>query len=133
VILLDTHAVIWWQAGGQRLSARATREIAKADALLVSPISCWEIAMLAEKARVAFDRPVYTWVRDLFEQERIEIAPLSPQAAVGAAMLPRSGFRGDPADAFLYASARELVVPLVTKDTNIRAYARTAKDVRTIW
>ena len=133
MILLDTHVLLWWQSGGERLSVRAAREIARADAVLVSPISCWEITMLIEKERVVLDRPPYTWVRDLLEQERIELASLSAQAAVGAALLPGAGFGGDPADAFLYASARELVVPLVTKDANIRSFARATKDVRTIW
>lgn len=133
MILLDTHALLWWQAGGRRLSQRASREIARAEAVLVSPISCWEITMLAEKRRIALDRPIYTWVRDLFGQEHIELASLSPQAAVGAGLLPSAGFRGDPADALLYATARELVVPLVTKDTNMRSFARATKDVRTIW
>lgn len=133
MILLDTHALLWWQAGGRRLSQRAAREIARADAVLVSPISCWEVATLLVKGRIALDRDVYVWIRDLFAQERLDVASLSPQAAVGAALLSQEGFPGDPADRFLYATARELVVPLVTKDSAIRQYARTAKDVRTIW
>lgn len=133
MILLDTHVLLWWQAGGRRLSQRATREIAKADTIFISPISCWEVAALLIKGRIALDRDVYVWIRDLFAQERLEPAALSPQAAVGAALLSQAGFPGDPADRFLYATARELVVPLVTKDAAIRQYARTTKDVRTIW
>lgn len=133
MILLDTHVLLWWQAGGRRLSQRAAREITKADTILISPISCWEVATLLVKGRIALDRDVYAWIRDLLAQERLEPAPLSPQAAVGAALLGQAGFPGDPADRFLYATARELVVPLVTKDSAIRQYARTTKDVRTIW
>src|SRR5207245_10663290 len=92
VILLDTHVILWWHAGGERLSARATREIARADTLLVSPISCWEITMLLAKDHVALDRDVYAWVADLFGNENIDLAPLSPQAAVGAGMLAQAGF-----------------------------------------
>lgn len=133
MVLLDTHVVLWWQAGGSRLSQRAAREIAKADVLFVSPISCWEITALLVKDHIALDRDVYVWIRDLLAQERVELAPLSPQAAVGAGLLGREGFHGDPADRFLYATARELVVPLVTKDMAIRQYAKVAKDVRAIW
>lgn len=133
MILLDTHVVLWWQAGGARLSARAAREIAKAEVLLVSPITCWEIATLAAKKRIALDREVHTWVRDLLADERVLAAPLTPQAATGAGLLQDSGFHGDPADRFLYATAREQLVPLVTKDDKIRSFARASGDLRTIW
>lgn len=43
MILLVTHVLLWWQAGGERLSKRASRELAKAEIALVSPISCWEV------------------------------------------------------------------------------------------
>lgn len=133
MILLDTHVLLWWQAGGERLSARAAREIARAEAVLVSPISCWELTMLVAKERIALDRDIHAWVGDLFGDDHILPAELSPQAAVAAGLLASAGFPGDPADRFLYATARDLLVPFVTKDTAIRAYARTTGDVRTIW
>lgn len=133
MILLDTHVLLWWQAGGERLSARAAREIARADAVLVSPISFWEVTMLLAKGRIALDRDIHSWVGDLFRGEQIRPAELSPQAAVAAGLLASARFPGDPADRFLYATARDLLVALVTKDTGLREYARTAGDVRTIW
>ncbi|MGI9120313.1 MAG: type II toxin-antitoxin system VapC family toxin [Acidimicrobiales bacterium] len=133
MILLDTHVLLWWQAGGERLSARAARAIADAEAVLVSPVTCWEVASLMVKGRIALDRDVYRWVADLLSGEHVSLAPLSAQAAVGAALLPSVSFPGDPADRLLYATARELVVPFVTKDGQIRDYARQAKDVRTLW
>lgn len=133
MILLDTHVVLWWQAGGARLSAAAAREIAKAEVLLVSPITCWEIATLAAKKRIALDRDVHTWVRDLLADERIEVAPLTPQAATSAGLLDDVGFPGDPTDRFLYATAREQLTPLVTEDGRIRTFARSTGDLRTIW
>lgn len=132
-VLLDTHVVLWWQAGGARLSGNAAREIARADALLVSPITCWEISVLHARGRVALDRTLYLWVRDLLGQERVEVASLSPQGAVAAGLLGGSGFHADPADRFLYATASELAVPFVTKDAAIRKHARAARDVRTVW
>ena len=133
MILVDTHALLWWQAGSRRLSARASREIARADVVLVSPISCWETAILAAKGRVALDREVFVWIRDLFDDDQVDVAGLSPQAAAGAALLPGEGFRGDPADCLLYATARELAVPLVTKDSAIREHAAATGGLRTVW
>ena len=133
MVLLDTHALLWWQAGGERLSAAAARAIARSDAILVSPISCWEVATLLARGRIALDRDVYAWVRDLFSSDEVELAPLTAQAAVGAAQLGAAGFHGDPADRFLYATALEHGVPLVTKDDSIRSYAEKVGDLRTIW
>jgi PIN domain nuclease of toxin-antitoxin system len=132
VILLDTHVIVWLMEGARRLSARAERETGKADTLLVSPVSCWELGTLFRLNRIALDREVHRWIADLFDEDRIALAPLSPEAATGAGLLPAS-FPGDPADRLLYATARELVVPLVTKDAPIRAYALEARDVRAIW
>ena len=64
MILFDTHALIWWADGDhQRLSAAALaaidQEIASAGrpagspGLLVSAISCWEVAMLVNRGRLA--------------------------------------------------------------------------------
>lgn len=124
--------ILWWQAGGERLSRRAAREIARADSVLVSPISLWEIATLLKKGRIVLDRDVYVWSQDLLSDERIEVTPLTPPAAVMAALLP-DDFPGDPADRFLYATASDLIAPLITKDGGIRSYAADRKDVKVIW
>ena len=57
---------------------------------------------------------------------------MTPTAAAAAGLLGDT-FEGDFADRFLYATARELAVPLVTKDEAIRTFARSSGDVRTIW
>lgn len=49
MILLDTHAWIWWVTESDNLSAKASQAIAKVDCVAVHPISCWEVAMLVEK------------------------------------------------------------------------------------
>jgi len=133
VILLDTHAILWWQAGGRRLSAAARRAIDSADVVLVSPVSCWEVALLVTKGRVLLDRDPSVWVQDFLDTDRVAVADLTVTAAVAAARLTSDGFPGDPADRFLYATARERDVPLVTKDERLRGHARERRDLRIIW
>ena len=133
MILLDTHVLLWWQAGGDRLSATARRTIAAAAMILVSPVSFWEIALLVTKGRIGLDRDPSVWVQDFLQTDRVEVAELTPTAAVAAARLPLSGFPGDPADGFLYATARERDVPFLSKDERIRAHARSVRDLRVIW
>ena len=130
MVLLDTHVLLWWFADEGRLSRRAAREIAKAGTVLVSAVSFWEIATLLRKGRITLDRDVYVWIADLLREDHIAMAPLSAQAALDAGLLP--DFPGDPADRLLYATAQELIVPMVTKDIKIRSYAAHA-TVTAIW
>lgn len=90
------------------------------------------MAALVRRGRLALDRGVFDWVADLLAQDRVESAPLTPSAAAAAGILGDE-FGGDPADRFLYATARELSVPFVTRDRRMRSFARTTGEVRTIW
>lgn len=112
MILLDTHVLPWWQADGARLSRRAARAIERADSILVSPVSYWEVSLLEAKGRIRLDRDPFQWVRDMLLDGRLMTAALSPSAAMYAGSLPAHGFEGDPADAMIYATAMQERVPL---------------------
>ena len=131
-VLLDTHVVLWWQAGGDRLTRAAARAIEAADEILISPLTCWEIATLQRLGRIALDRDPTQWIQDLLQGDRIVSALLTPEAAAWAGGLAES-FPGDPIDRLLYGTARDLRVPLVTKDDRLRAAAESLGDVRVIW
>lgn len=131
IILLDTHALLWWQAGSRRLSQRARATVSTAKRILLSPISCWEVAMLVEKGRIRLDRPTAAWVRDVLAQDRVHAAELTPAIAVAAAEL--ADFQGDPADRLLYATARSLQAELLSKDQLLRGYAAKRTDVAVVW
>lgn len=91
----------------------------------------WEVAMLASRGRVALDREPLSWARDLLAGGKVEAAALTPSAAMSAAGLV--DFPGDPADRFIYATARELGVPLASKDRLLRDYSVNHNDVRVLW
>lgn len=131
-VLVDTHVLLWWQAGGERLSRTARRRIEAADEVLVSPISCWEVAMLEGKGRVAFDRAVEVWCNDLFAPSRsVRPAALDHRVTVTAALL--DAFHGDPADRIIVATAQHERVPLITKDERIRTYCDRSDRPTAIW
>jgi PIN domain nuclease of toxin-antitoxin system len=129
-VLADTHALLWWQAGGDRLSRAAARRIERADVVYVSPVTCWEIAMLVTKGRVALDRPVSAWIDDLLATTA-DIADLTPAVAVTAGELP--DFHGDPADRIIYATAASRQLPLITKDTRLHDLANSHRGVKAFW
>ncbi len=119
------------EAEARQLSPTALRRIQAASALLVSPISFWELAMLVEKGRVALDRPTQEWVIDFRESNKVHVAELSSAIAVSAGEL--ADFHGDPADRLIVATARSLRLPVVTKDDKIRVYAKSTRLVTAIW
>lgn len=132
-VLLDTHALVWWQTDAARLSRRAAQAIGQASTVYVSAVSSWEMALLVDAGRLRLDRPVWIWTRTVLAQRRVEPLPLDGEAAVSAVELGRRGFHRDPADRFLWATAARLRLPLVTKDRQMHAFARTDDAVRLLW
>ena len=130
MILLDTHVLIWWANGEhERLSAAAIAAIeAEEQQRLVSAISCWEVAMLAERGRLGLSVDMERWLNLVASVPRLQLLPLSPAVAVASTRLPGT-FHADPADRFLVAQSRHLNIPLVTADSKIRAYPH----VRSLW
>ena len=131
-VLLDTHVLLWWQAGGKRLSRQASAAIDGATEILVSPLTAWEVATLNRLGRLVLDRDPSTWFNDVLRLDRLALAPLTPEAAVWAGSLGES-FPGDPIDRLLYATARDVRMPLVSKDERLHAFAAAAGDVQIIW
>jgi PIN domain nuclease of toxin-antitoxin system len=128
MIVLDTHAWVWWATSSPRLSKNAAKAIHGARTVYVSAISCWEVAMLVAKGRLVFDRDVELWLNLALKLPGVELAPLSPRIAVRSARLGE-GFLGDPADCVIVATALEYGWAIVSKDERIRSYP----GVRVIW
>jgi PIN domain nuclease of toxin-antitoxin system len=130
-VLLDTCAWIWLASDRQRLSAAAMEVVAgarKDGGVGVSVISCWEVAKLVEKGRLAFRIPVRDWIHRALRLDGLALLDLIPDVCVGSTELPGT-FHGDPADQILVATARHLGAVLVTPDRAIREYPH----VPTIW
>ncbi|MFI4988987.1 MAG: type II toxin-antitoxin system VapC family toxin [Alphaproteobacteria bacterium] len=134
MLLLDTHAVIWI-AEGEPLEPAAlfALEAARREGgVLVSPVSAWELGLLVAKQRIAALTPdPAAWLERFLAQPGVRETPLSMQAALHSSFLPGS-FHGDPADRMLVATARELDVPLMTRDALILAYAAETDALKTI-
>jgi PIN domain nuclease of toxin-antitoxin system len=58
LIVLDTHAWIWWVADPARLSSVAKKAIEKDRVRGVCASSAWEVARLVARGRLVLDRDV---------------------------------------------------------------------------
>ena len=126
MILLDTHVAVWFAEGDERLASGARQIAEKAFAASqagISPISFWEMAMLAAKGRLRLKLPTVRWVDEFCRDSGIAILAVTPEIAVAAGELPE-GIPGDPADRIIVATARHHGVPLLTRDRRILAYAK---------
>ena len=132
MIVLDTHALIWWVNGDARLAPTAKTIIEDSlsgnSQVLVSAISAWELALLVQRGRIALAMEMDEWLRAVESIEGVSIVPVSAQMAVQSVNLPGE-FHKDPADRMIVALARELNAPVITADEKIHRYPH----VRWLW
>lgn len=131
MIVLDTHALVWWAAGDSQLSRRA-REAIEAEEqngeILVSAISAWEVAMLVKTGRLALTMEAQTWLDTVAQVPAIRFVPVDVRISVQSVELPGE-FHKDPADRIIVATARCHSAALISADLKIRDYPH----VKTIW
>lgn len=127
MIVLDTHAWLWWVSDPSRLGRAATAALAKASRIGVPAICCLEVAAAVERGRIVLDRDVDAWLDAALSVPHVALLPLTPRVAVRAVALP--GFHGDPADRVIVATAMLEACPVVTRDRGIRRY----KAVESVW
>ena len=142
VFLLDTCATVWI-ANGDRLrepAASALRNAHGPDArLAVSPMTAWEIAMLAAKGKIALAIGPDVWFERFRALPGVTLAELPILVLIAAAALPGSppadpvdrilaaaalpgSPPADPVDRILAATARAFGYTLVTRDRHLLAY-----------
>ena len=131
MIVLDTHAWLWWVSSPELLGRSAGEAIAAARSrrkLFISSISAWEVAMLTQKGRLQLAMDVRDWLARCEALPILQFVPVNNAIAVQATRLPE-GLHGDPADRIIVATALSLGATLVTKDEKLLSYP----PVKTVW
>ena len=120
-VLIDTCVFLWMRMAPDRLAADVREIISdRANDVLFSAVSSWEIAIKYAVGRLALPEPP-----DVFVSERIASSGLTPIAvehlhALRVASLPVH--HRDPFDRLLIAQATEMQVPIITDDRGFDPY-----------
>jgi PIN domain nuclease of toxin-antitoxin system len=116
--LLDTHVWLWSLTAPDKLERKVRNRLQQAkDGVWLSPISVWELLVLAERGRVRLDAEPRAWVREALDQAPLQEAALNHEVALRSreVALPHP----DPADRFLVATALVYDLTLVTADETL--------------
>ena len=117
-LLLDTHIILWSIAEPDNLTQNIKEELENdSNELWFSPISIWEIILLAEKRRISLGSDTVKAVREIFRAIPFKEATINSEVAIQSRIvnLPHQ----DPADRFLAATAEVYDLTLVTADERI--------------
>lgn len=88
----------------------------------MSAFTAWEIGLLAAKGRLALPTSPEGWFAALLELPGIRLAAASPAVLIAASHLPGRP-PNDPADRIIVATARAQGLRMVTRDSELLAYA----------
>lgn len=126
----DTHALIYHATRHAKLGPRARAHFAaceRREAITYVPAAViWECGLLARAGRITLHRSVRAFFADLFSNPAYQPLPISADAVYDADELR---FTRDPFDALIVAAARDLSLPLITRDADVVA----SGAVPTIW
>lgn len=126
----DTHPLIYHAGASARLGKRAAahfRACEERRAILYVPAAViWEVSLLARSGHVSLRRTAAAFFDDLFSNPAYQPYDLTAAQIYDADGL---GFNRDPFDALICAAARDLELPLLTRDTAIEH----SGAVRVLW
>ena len=123
--LLDTHTLLWFLHGDDRLPDSTHVLICDSDEVYVSIVSLWEIAIKKSIGKLIIPEGV-TDIAAACAEQAIEILPVSVFALDRLSGLAQ--LHGDPFDRIIITTALEKGMTLITDDSRIRQY-----DVNTCW
>jgi PIN domain nuclease of toxin-antitoxin system len=128
----DTHALYWHLTGSPKLSSKMRKIFEKADTglnqILIPGIVLIEMVYLVEKGRIS--ESSLNRVLELLEPVggSYEIAPLDKETVKAIQEIPRSDVPDMP-DRIIAATAYQLKLPLISKDSKIKK----SKRLKVIW
>jgi len=123
-LLLDTCALIFITED-QRIKQEAADLLnsvyAGGGVTYVSPITAWEIGLLAARSRLQLLTTPQRWFSRVLDVPSVQLAAMGPELLMESSFLPGKPPR-DPADRIIAATARDLGCTLITRDRVLIGY-----------
>ena len=123
-LLLDTHVWIWLVTDLPRMAERAFEALERAgerNALAVSEVSFWEIAVKSAKGNLDMPPNARDWLKRAARTPGLGVIQVDREVMVDSAELD-IGVR-DPVDRMLIATALRYDLRLATADASLIEYA----------
>lgn len=121
-LLLDTHALIWFTTGSQKLPPSLVRQFLDVTNILcVSRISLLEMAIKSQLAKEDFPLVFSYWL-ERFQQFDFELLEITDVHLVTLSQLPTVKDHRDPFDRLLIAQALTDDLTLISRDGKFAAY-----------
>ena len=129
MILLDTHALLWWALDPAQLSdtARGRCERMEIEGGFASSISIWEIGVKVQRGKLELGLSVDDFARRIADSSVVELLAVDWQTWIRSVALPWD--HRDPADRVIVATALMRGLPILTRDAQLHAFA----EARCVW
>jgi PIN domain nuclease of toxin-antitoxin system len=115
-LLLDTHTLLWWLDGDERLSDPAKAAIGdEATRVFVSAASAWEITTKVRIGKLPGAIEVAERFLEIIIDQDFDTLPISVEHARHAGLMP--GEHRDPFDRMLIAQSQIEGLTLVSNET----------------
>lgn len=117
ILLLDTHALLWWAIDSPRLGQQARAMIASASAAHYSIASPWELAIKVSVGKLGFD---VERGMQAFAEAGFGLVSIKPAHLAAVARLPL--LHRDPFDRLIVAQALVEGMTIMTADPQLSRY-----------
>ncbi|MHA1523501.1 MAG: type II toxin-antitoxin system VapC family toxin [Alphaproteobacteria bacterium] len=124
VYLLDTCAIIWMGNEDQMHDASVLaldQASARREPVYLSPMSAWEIGMLASRGRFTSPLSPLDWFNRFVKTGGFAMTAMDAQMLIDSSFLPGNPPR-DPVDRIIIATVRREGLTLITRDKAILEY-----------
>lgn len=129
MIVLDTHALLWWALDPDRLSPAAAASVREMERRggFASAISIWELGIKIQRSKLDLGISIEEFARRIDKSATVQLLAVDTATWLRSLELPWD--HRDPADRVIVATALLQGVPLVTADAEIHRF----NGIECIW
>jgi PIN domain nuclease of toxin-antitoxin system len=129
MVVLDTHALLWWALDPDRLSRAAAASVREMELRggFASAISIWELGVKIQRGKLDLGISIEEFTRRIDRSAIVELLPVD--TATWLRSLGLAWDHRDPADRVIVATAVLRGAPLVTADEEIHRF----QGVTCVW